>query len=115
MADRLYTDETVVVYFEAWDGEVSTTKPTTRPHAAWLDDGDVAEITLTVKKPGETADEVLTLTDDEVEPSGRAGEWRAYYNTDGGAGYYHADFRLATVDDKYAVSVTTVRARNRPS
>ena len=47
-----------------------------------------------------------------MEPSGRAGEWRGLLqHLDVRARVTTtSDFRLATVDDKYAVSVTTVRA-----
>jgi len=114
MTDLLYTDETITVYFEMWDGELSETKPESRPDDAWLAEEDVAEITLTVSKPGGAEAEVQTLTGDEIEPSGRAGEWRARFDTDAGPGKYSADFRGVTVDDYHAVSVVSVKAKSRP-
>ncbi len=114
MTDFLYTDETVTVYFEMWDGEVSPEKPESRPDDAWLAAEDVAEITLTITKPNDAADEVKTLTDDEIEPSGRAGEWRARFNTDAGEGAYFATFEGDTIDDYRAVSSVRVSARPRP-
>lgn len=111
MADILYTGETVTTYFELWDGEVSPTKPTARPDDAWIT--DPSEITLTIKKPDGT-DEEFTLTGDEVEPTDRDGEYRARFETDGGAGTYVAVWEAETADGYMAVSTAKTKAKARP-
>lgn len=111
--DKIYTGETQTLYFEMWDGELSVDKPESRPDDAWLTAEQVAEITLTFKKPDATT-ETQTLTDDEIEPSGRAGEWRARVLLDGGAGTYTFLFDGATVDDYRAASGGKIKAKARP-
>lgn len=113
MADTLYEGETQTLYFEMWDGELSLSKPISRPNNAWLTADQVSEITLTFKKPGPTS-ETQTLTDDEIEPSGRVGEWRARVLLDGGVGTYTYVFEGATVDDYRAISGGKIEAKARP-
>lgn len=113
MTDKLYTGETQTLYFEMWDGELSPEKPASRPDDAWLTVEQVAEITLTFRKPGPTI-ETQTLTDDDIEPSGRAGEWRARVLLDGGAGTYTYFFDGVTVDDYHAASGGQIKAEARP-
>lgn len=114
MADKLYVGETVTVTFEWWDKRISETKPEWRPHSAWMQAVNVEEITLTISKPNDNEDEILTLGAG-VEPSGRAGEWIAHFETDGGAGIYNIDWLGEATDGYKSVNVTRVKAKARPA
>ncbi len=113
MADRLYTEETVLARFYMWDTQISETKPEYRPHDAWYLPADISTITLTVTKPN-ALETVKTLAGGSVVYSGKAGEWEATFDTDGGSGRYWIDWRGTTTDGFAAVSVSKVTARARP-
>ncbi len=115
MADKLYTDETITVTFEMWDGSLSQTKPEYRPHSAWLTAAAISQITLTISKPTPTVDQVKTLAGGGITASGRAGEWKATFDTDGGVGRYWIDWRATTTAGYSAVSVSSVTAKRRPA
>lgn len=110
----IYVDTTILLYFDMWDKTVSEEKPDYRPHDAWLLEADVDEITLTIRKPGDTPDEEQTLTSG-ITFSGTQGRWRAHFDIDGGQGTYWAIFEGVTVNDYVGVEVTKIRAKAWPS
>jgi hypothetical protein len=114
VADTLYTDATQFVYFEMWNKKISPEKPEWRPHSAWFTDEDMDEITLTIRKPGDTPDEVQTLSDGDIVAT-EEGKWEAEFNFDGGAGPYAAIFKATTNGGKTGVKVTKFRAKAWPS
>lgn len=117
MADKNYIEETFVFYLEMWDGEVSATKPTVRPHSAWLEEADVAEITATWQRGSGDAAVVLetkTLTDDEVEYTGTVGRWRVRFDTSDTPGRHYCIFDADTIDSARQTSAPYVKAYDRP-
>jgi hypothetical protein len=115
VAETLYTDTTVLLYFDMWDKTVSEEKPEYRPHDAWLSTAEVDEITLTIRKPGEAADEVQTLSDGDITYTGTVGRWQAHFDIDGGAGSYAAIFKGVTNDGHVEVDVRKLRAKAWPA
>jgi hypothetical protein len=115
MADRIYVNESQTVRFEMWDRRISPEKPDreeTPNHEAWLVGAQISEIIAIVKKPDKT-EEVFTLTGGGVMPTGRPGEWKIRFMTDGGKGDYLVDVEGITVDNYHPVSLVTITAKLR--
>lgn len=100
------------MYIEAWDGEVSTNKPTVRPHDAWIT--DPTAVTATIKKPGDAPDLELSLQDGEIVAV-RDGEWRVRFLADAGAGDYWCDGEVYTADGHIGPAPIKVRVHPRPT
>jgi hypothetical protein len=115
MAQTLYEHSTIVLFFDMWDNRISEEKPAYRPHEAWLSSSQVASIQLTIKKHGTAPDEVKTLAGGGVTPSGKAGQWKATFNIDGGPGAYAAIFKGTTSEGYVGVQVTKIRAKAWPA
>lgn len=115
MADTLYVDSTILLYHEVWDKSLSEEKPAYRPHDAWLVPADVAEITLTIRKPGDTPDEVKTLSGGGIIYTGKVGRWQSDFDFDGGPGTYAAIFVVESTEGKTEVEVTRIRAKAWPA
>lgn len=110
----IYTESTILLFFDMWDKSISEERPEHRPDDAWLLEADVDEITLTIRKPGETPDEEQTLTTG-ITYSGKAGRWQAHFDLDAGAGLYSAIFVGVTTDGYTGVEVTKMRVKAWPA
>lgn len=111
MADKIYTNEGVTIYFEMWDGELSPERPLTDDDPAWLDESQVSEVTVTIHDP-EGNQEVLSLTQDEVEMT-EPGRFRSRFVTSNVDGDYYAVWQGTDVTGYPSVSVSKITAKPR--
>jgi hypothetical protein len=112
---KQYVNETQTVRWEMWDRRISPEKPDREESPndpAWLSGAQVSEIIVTVTYPDKTQ-EVFTLTDGDVEPTDRPGEWRFRILLDKGKGKYLIDIEGRTSDDYRPVDLVLITAEAR--
>lgn len=103
----IYEGETVISYFELWDKEIISTKPTPELPVGYIT--FPSEILLTIIKPnGVSISKSLSLLEIErtIVNGNPIGRFRASFDLDGGAGLYHGVWRATT---EGGVSISTFR------
>lgn len=110
MADKLYIDEGVTVYFEWWDDRLSASKPKTDDDPAWIQEEQVGEVTMTVFYPNGDQ-ETQSYTGNDIEMTG-PGKFRTRFITHATvSGDHYAVWRGVDITGFPQVSVSKITSK----